>query len=366
MSSPATATTGDTARAVPTLIVLAVAAFGYFFAGWLGTAVMGYPKSPVSTVMVAILAGLLLANLAPRVAALARPVLRRCTTTVLQVGIVLLGLKLSLIGAATLGVTALPVVIFCISTALAIVIAASRPLGLSRELGALIAVGTSICGVTAIAATAPLIRAREAEVSYATACISLFGITALLFYPTLAHQLFGDSPRLAGIFLGTAVHDTAQVAGAGLAFQQQFGVPGALEAATVTKLLRNLCMAVVIPGVAWVYRDRSAGGEDGVKRGPPVPLFVVGFILMCSFRSIGDIGDRAFGALPPQAWHRLLDGAQYVSEWALTIAMAAVGLQTRFSAFRTLGWKPFALGLFAAALVGVVSVATLFVLFRAS
>jgi uncharacterized integral membrane protein (TIGR00698 family) len=248
----------------------------------------------------------------------------------------------------------------CIVVALAVVMSISRLLGLSRELGALIAVGTSICGVTAIAATAPLIRAREVEVSYATACISLFGMMALIVYPGVAYFIFGDQLRLAGIFLGTAVHDTAQVAGAALMYEEQFNASGTLEAATVTKLLRNLCMAVVIPFVAILYRNPRRAADPLAGKAPPlVPVFVLGFIALCAVRTVSDLGERPFGLLSPEDWMAFVQGTQYASEWALTLAMAAIGLQTRFVAFRSLGWRPLALGLFAALLVGLVSAGTL-------
>jgi uncharacterized integral membrane protein (TIGR00698 family) len=359
-------------------LVAACAVFGREAARFIGTALMGFEKSPVSGVMFAILVGLVIANAAPRVVEKHRATLRFFTTTVLRLGIVLLGLRLSLVAASSLGLEALPVVLLCIAVALLVVTAASRWLGLSRELGSLIAVGTSICGVTAIAATAPLIRAREIEISYATACITLFGMAALLAYPAMAHALFSGQPVLAGIFLGTSVHDTAQVAGAGLMYQEQFRAAGALEAATVTKLVRNLFMALVIPLVAIVNRRRLepaardeavedeadsdgavARPSDEAARPPLVPLFVVGFVAMCAVRTIGDMGEQPLEVLSPDQWRMLLEAAHIGSEWALTLAMAAVGLQTRFAAFRQLGLRPLALGLFAAALVGAVSAGAL-------
>ncbi|HKZ73269.1 MAG TPA: putative sulfate exporter family transporter [Steroidobacteraceae bacterium] len=337
-------------------VVLAMAALGRWLADWTGTSLMGFEKSPLSGVLFAILLGIVMANAAPSIADRAVPALSLCTTTILRAGIVLLGFRLSLATASALGLAALPVVALCIVVALAIVTVTGRAFGLSRELGALIAVGTSICGVTAIAATAPLIRAREVEVSYATACISLFGLAALLVYPSIADALFRHDPRLAGMFLGTAIHDTTQVAGAALMYQEQFHAHGALEAATVTKLVRNLCMAFVIPAVAMLYRDTDRDGDVRAAARPAVvPLFVVGFAAACALRSIGDASDTPFGVLSPDGWRAFLACAQTSSEWALTIAMAAVGLGTRFAAFRALGWRPLALGLIAAGLVGVVS-----------
>jgi uncharacterized integral membrane protein (TIGR00698 family) len=342
-------------RSTGIALVLAIAALGRWLAEWLGTDLMGFARSPVSGVLLAILLGLAIANLAPALAGRAAPVTGFFATTVLRAGIVLLGFRLSVLAVSGIALQALPLVLLCILVPLAIVIPLSRAFGLSRELGALIAVGTSICGVTAIAATAPLVKAREVEVSYATACVSLFGLMALLVYPAIAHALFGGSPAFAGMFLGTAIHDTSQVAGAALMYQEQFRSEGALEAATVTKLVRNLCMVFVIPAVAFLQRDRVEMRVDAGGRTPIVPLFVVGFVACCVLRTLGDQAAVPAGSMSAPLWRGFLDLAQLASDWALTMALAAIGLATRFSAFRALGWRPLALGLVAALLVGLAS-----------
>ena len=90
----------------------------------------------------------------------------------------------------------------------------------------LIAIGTSVCGTTAIVATAPVIKAKKGEVAYAIANITLFGIIAMLVYPYFAEWYFdGDADVQAGLFLGTAIHETSQVAAAGLIYDQQFNSP---------------------------------------------------------------------------------------------------------------------------------------------
>ncbi|MCB1625682.1 MAG: putative sulfate exporter family transporter [Pseudomonadales bacterium] len=347
------------------LLVAGCAVVGTWAAGYLGTSLLGFAKSPVSGVMMAILLGLVIAQLAPRQVDATLPTLRFFTTTVLRTGIVLLGTRLSIVAVSALGLQALPVVVLSIVAALSIVLLVGRAMRLPLELGLLIAVGTAICGVTAIAATAPLIRARALEVSYATGCVALFGMLALLIHPFIAHALFGAQPVLAGIFLGTAVHDTAQVAGAAMLYMQQYADPVALEAATVTKLLRNLFMAVVIPFAAVLAsRARSDSPTPGTiaKRPPLVPLFVAGFIGMCVVRTIGDLGDRPFGLLSTELWSSTLLFAQTLSEWCLIAAMAAVGLQTRLDSFAKLGFRPLLLGLIAASLVGVVSAISLSIL----
>ena len=100
--------------------------------------------------------------------------LRLCVKRILRVGVALLGLRLSITAVGTIGLTALPIVIGCIVAALLVVTRLSRLVGLSPRLGSLIAVGTSICGVSAIVATAPVIQADEEEVSYSVAVITLF------------------------------------------------------------------------------------------------------------------------------------------------------------------------------------------------
>ncbi len=337
-------------------LALAVAVLASYSASWIGESLLGFDKSPVSAIMLAIMIGMVLCNvvaLAPRAGA----GLKFCSTTILRVGIMLLGFRLSLLSAGKFTLVALPFVIVAIAAGLAVIGGLGRRLGLSRSLGGLIAVGTSICGATAIVATAPLIRARESEVSYAIACITVFGVAAMFLYPILAHGFFADAPELAGLFLGTSIHETAQVAGAGMMYQAQYAAPVALDIATVTKLVRNLCMIAVIPLAGILF---GAAREPGETRGwraylAMVPWFVVGFALCSALRTLGDAGERAFGILQPQDWQWAVGFLRHAAEILLLIAMAAVGLNSSFSGIRRIGLRPFLLGLFAAVVVGGVS-----------
>ena len=334
-------------------LALAVAAAGRWGAHRLGTAVLGFAQSPVSEISVAIVLGLVIRNTVGLPAVYERG-LRLCGREVLRAGIVLLGLRLSLGAVGRIGLVGIPVILGCIATALVAVTWLNRVLGLPRRLGSLIAVGTSICGVSAIVATAPVIDAEEDEVSYAVACVTLFGLLALFAYPFLAHVLFGDDPRLAGLFLGTAIHDTAQVAGAGLMYQQQFHAPRALSTAMVTKLVRNLSMVGVIPLVGVLYHGR-AGGQATRARfriAQAVPVFVLGFLAAAAVRTTGDLGDRPFFLLGRSSWNGLLAQADALAAWCLVAAMASVGLGTSLGRVMRLGWKSFFVGLVAAAAVG--------------
>lgn len=318
-------------------------------------------SSPVSGVPVAIVLGLLLRNALPLPAALT-PGLKFATTTILRAGIVIVGIRLSLFDVVKLGIFGLPVVVGAIVTGLVFVTWFNRKLGLPPRLGTLIAAGTSICGVTAIVSTAPAIEADEREVAYAVANVVAFGLIGMLLYPYLAHSILSTSETI-GLFLGTAIHDTSQVVGAALTYKQVYGDDVVLRVATVTKLTRNIFLAVVIPVLTWMHlraQARIGAGGIGAVSTSIVPGFVVGFVLMALVRTIGDatLGSTgaAFGVLSAEAWASLTKdlGDFWASQVLLGTAMAAVGLNTSFSVFKGVGLKPFAVGMAGALVVGAV------------
>jgi uncharacterized integral membrane protein (TIGR00698 family) len=338
-------------------LAVAISLLAGIAASWVGTSLLGFDKSPISAIMMAIILGMLVANAVTLPAGL-QAGLKFCTTFILRVGIMLLGIRLSLLSAGQFTLVALPFVLAAIAAGLLTVGLIGRYMGLSKQLSGLIAVGTSICGCTAIVATAPLIKANESEISYAIACITIFGLAAMFFYPLLAHYAFANQPELAGLFLGTSIHETAQVAGAGMMYEAQYNSPVALELATVTKLVRNLCMIAVIPLVGILYgAERSAADSGKINYLAMVPWFIVGFAAMSAIRTIGDQGELAFGVLDPAQWQHIVAIVRDVAEQFLLVAMAAVGLTSMFAGMRNIGLRPFALGLFAALLIGGVSFA---------
>ena len=330
-------------------LLLALGARGV--ADGVGVGLLGFERSPISPILFAVVLGLALR------AAVGFPGsydvgLRFCVQKLLRVGVALLGLRLSLEAVGTLGLMALPVVLMTIASALVIVALATRALGLPARLGTLIAVGTAICGNSAVLATGPLLGARDDEVSYAVGCVTLFGLVALLVHPFVAHALFEGSAQPAGMFLGVSIHDTAQVAGAGLLYLEQFGAPEALDAAMVTKLLRNLFLVAVVPGVALLHRGRGAGVRRP-KLSQAVPGFVLGFLALVVLRTLGDLGPLPFGGLlSAEAWSGVLESGARFSGWLLVLAMAAVGLGTDLRSLRRLGVRPLLVGFVAALVVG--------------
>ncbi|MDH4109989.1 MAG: putative sulfate exporter family transporter [Gammaproteobacteria bacterium] len=344
------------------ILALILAVGGHFLSELIGVTWMGLPKSPISAIMMAIILGIIVRNTFSLPATF-QPGIRFGLVRVLRLGIVLLGIRLSLSEAGAIGLQALPVIIGAVASALLIVTYLSRKLGMSGKLGTLIAVGTSICGATAIVATAPTIGAKDDEVAYSVACVTLFGVIAMLVYPFAAHAIFSGDAFASGLFLGTSVHETAQVAGAGLVYQQYYGDAIALDAATVTKLVRNLGMLVIIPLMSIVYHRTSTEGGQAPKWWTMVPLFVIGFACMSLLRTVGDMGDRAFGVLEPTQWKAVVNYTKEAAELCLAVAMAAVGLGTSIKGLKDIGLKPLGVGLFSAVLVGVVSITLISILY---
>jgi uncharacterized integral membrane protein (TIGR00698 family) len=355
-------------RLIPgVLAAVVVMLAGFWLADQIGHAILAAQgltgSSPISGVPVAIVLGLLLCNAVALPESLT-PGLKFATTTVLRAGIVLVGIRLSLFDVLKLGLAGLPVVIAAITTGLVFVTWFNRRLGLPPRLGTLVAAGTSICGVTAIVSTAPAIEADEREVAYAVANVVAFGLFGMLVYPYLAHALLARSETI-GLFLGTAVHDTSQVVGAALTYKQLYADDVVLRTATVTKLTRNIFLAVVIPVLTWLHvRETGHPGAARQSTGASwtryVPGFVIGFLSMAVVRSVGDAmlnnGRAAYGLLDAAGWKALTDfvGDTVASRYLLGTAMAAVGLSTSFRVFRGVGLKPFAVGLAGALVVGTV------------
>jgi uncharacterized integral membrane protein (TIGR00698 family) len=327
------------------LALIAVAA-----SDWIGVTWLGFAQSPVPPALVAIALGLAIRNAIGLPSAYDAG-LRFCVQRVLRVGVALLGLRLSLVAVGGIGLAALPIVAASIATALALVALVNRWLGLPARLGTLIAVGTAICGNSAIAAIAPAIGAKDDELSYAVGCVTLFGLCALIVYPFASHVVFAGDPHLAGLFLGTAIHDTAQVAGAGMLASQHFGDPTVLETAAVTKLLRNAFMVAVVPAAAWWHQRGAAAGASSrvrVRFTQAVPWFVLGFLALALLRTLVDLGGSALA-------QRAVASGLWLSAVCLALAMAAIGLGTNLRKLRGLGWRPLAVGFAAALTTGAVA-----------
>jgi uncharacterized integral membrane protein (TIGR00698 family) len=289
----------------------------------IGIEMFGTTKSPISTVMIAILLGIIMGNaFTPRPGMMVG--LDFTQKYILKLGIIFLGIRLSFGEFLKFGTVAIPLIIVCILSVLVLIKLLIKKVPISSKMSYLIAIGTSVCGATAIVAMAPVIEAKKTEVAYAIANITLFGVIAMLVYPYFAEWYFYGEPLKAGLFFGTAIHETSQVAAAGLIYDQQFNSPETLNVATVTKLIRNTFLVIMIPLFGFLY-NRGKAKDKSYSIFSIFPYFVLGFIGMIIVRNIGDQiftienGNHEF-------WETLINYIKNLATVFLTMSMAAVGI----------------------------------------
>ena len=252
----------------------------------IGIELLGYSKSPISTAMIAILLGMFFGNFF-KVRDGFQKGLDFTREYILKMGIICLGIQLKPFEFLDFGKIAIPLIIICIISVLIVIKLLIKKLKIPTRMAYLISIGSTVCGTTAIMATAPVIKANKSEISYAIANITLFGIISMLLYPYFANFYFDGNSLFAGLFLGTSIHETSQVAAAGLIYDQQFNSPETLNIATVTKLIRNTFLIIMIPLFAFLY-NRGQRKEKKYSILSIFPYFVLGFVGMIIFRNIGD------------------------------------------------------------------------------
>tara|TARA_Y100000748_G_scaffold17260_1_gene13346 strand:+ start:61 stop:1134 length:1074 start_codon:yes stop_codon:yes gene_type:complete len=320
----------------------------------IGIELLGYDKSPISTAMIAILLGIFFGN-AFKVRDSLQKGLDFTKEYILKLGIICLGIQLKPFEFLEFGKIAIPLIVICIISVLLVIKILIKKLKIPTRMAYLISIGSTVCGTTAIIATAPVIKANKNEISYAIANITLFGILSMLIYPYFANFYFDGESLFVGLFLGTSIHETSQVAAAGLIYDQQFNSPEALNIATVTKLIRNTFLIIMIPLFAFLY-NRGKTKERSYSILNIFPYFVLGFVVMIIFRNIGD---QVFIIDNKDKWIETIDFIRSSSKVFLTMAMAAIGLSTNLKDIKNMGPKPFIVGFIAMLTVGIVCILTI-------
>lgn len=284
-----------------------------------------------------------------------------CIKNILKIGIIILGIKLSFLQLLTVSLKSILVVVPCIFITITTVLFANKYLKISGKLSMLIAVGTSICGASAIAAASPAVGAKKEEMSYAIANITLFGLFGMICYPYFANFIFSGNTFAVGLFLGSAIHDTSQVTGAAMIYDQVYMSSETLKIATVTKLLRNTAMIIVIPFLA--IRFNSA--EHITNRSRNIfklfPMFILGFIVFIILRSLGDFIfieiEYNNGFMNANNWMVSISILSFLSKFLLTTSMAAIGLSINLRVLKKMGLKIFYFGFTISCFVGLISIA---------
>jgi len=294
----------------------------------------------MSALTLAIVLGLVVGNsLYPRIAAASGPGVQFSKQTLLRAGVVLYGLRLTLLDVRQVGwVGVLIDATVILSTFGLAYLIGTRLFGLDRRTSMLIGAGSAICGAAAVMATEPVVRARAEQVTVAISTVVLFGTVAIFLYPLLysVHLPWLPLPSGAtafGIYAGSTIHEVAQVVAAG----RSVGAETA-NTAVITKLVRVMMLAPFLLGLsAWLARDRGAAAAKGSgaahhTRRLPIPWFAFGFTLIVVLNSTAWLPRRALA--PAISLDTLL----------LAMAMASLGLTTHLSAIRQAGLKPMLLG----------------------
>lgn len=283
-----------------------------------------------SALLIAIVLGLVVANTL-RVPAVLGDGVEVAGRRVLRIGIVFLGLQLSLADVAGLGPAVIAVVVSVVVGGLLATMGWGALLGVPFTRRLLIAGGFSICGAAAVAGVAGVVEAEEEDVAAGIALVVLFGTVMIPVAPAVG-ALAGLDDAGRAVLAGASIHEVAQVVAAA-------GVigPGALGAAVLVKLARVLMLAPVLVGIG-IWQRRGAR-EAGRAPGAVVPLFVAAFVAAVLLRSFAD--------LPPS----VLDAATWTGTLLLATAMFALGLGVRARELRAVGGATLALGALSTATV---------------
>lgn len=290
--------------------------------------------------VIAILLGMLLTNFIPDKAAFHAGI-TFTSKKVLQYAVILLGFGLNLNVVLETGKQSLPIILATITTSLVLAYLLHRALRIPSKIATLVGVGSSICGGSAIAATAPVIDADDEEVAQAISVIFFFNILAALLFPHLG-QLLGfsrTSGEAFGIFAGTAVNDTSSVTAAASTWDSLFGLGSqTLDKAVTVKLTRTLAIIPITLCLA-LYRTKAAG-QNATEKGSVsfrkiFPFFILYFIAASVITTIA-----VSMGVPNSFFTPLKD----LSKFLIILAMAAVGLNTDLLKLIRTGGKPLFLG----------------------
>ncbi|MBB6412520.1 YeiH family protein [Mesorhizobium sangaii] len=252
----------------------------------------------------------------------------------LRFAIVLLGFQLTLGQVVSIGAGGVGIVALTLGSTFLFTITLGRLIGVDAKLAQLIAAGTSICGASAIVASNIVTDARDEDVTYAVASITLFGTVAMLGFPLLAPVL-GLDQHAFGLWAGASIHEVAQVIGAGFQNGTQSG-----EIATVAKLTRVAMLAPMVIALGLMARRKSS--SQSAAR-PPMPWFVAAFVAVVALNSLVTV--------PPE----VKSAMALATTIMLTMGLAAMGLQADISQLRSRGLRPLALAFSAFLFIGCFS-----------
>ena len=275
---------------------------------------------------------------------------------ILQLAIVLLGIKISFSQFASVSIQSIGIIIITMLLIFFTYLAISKLLPVQKEVSKLLAIGTSICGVTAIMASSSVLKSKDYDVGIAVLIVVLWGSLAVLVYPFFIEWYF-ISDLAKGIFLGIGIHDTSQVLAAAMIHSDLYQNNKVLEIATITKLLRSLFLALLVPSLFFFknrlernnYKKISILGN--IKNS--IPLFVIGFIVLIIIRAIAD--NYYFNSV---TWTNILVVLENIFSILFGLALTALGASINLKKILSQSYVPIIIGM----IYSFVSFFTIFIL----
>ena len=311
-----------------------------------GLKVGGFSLEVIGAPVFAIIFGMLITMFSPSFAESAKykDGIKFTSKKILQWAVIILGFSLNLGTIVAVGSRSLPVILTTIPTSLIMAYIMMKVLHIDKKVSCLIGVGSSICGGSAIAATAPVIDADDKAVAQSISVIFLFNVLAALIFPTLGHALGLGSEGFA-IFAGTAVNDTSSVTAAAATAESIYGVEGILSGAVTVKLTRTLAIIPITLALAFyrAYEAKKSGGAAGSYSLSAIfPFFILYFVAAAILTTI--VGMLPAGGLTKFYMVTFVGAMKWLAKFFIAMAMCAIGLNTNLVELIKKGGKPICMG----------------------
>lgn len=283
----------------------------------------------LSPLVVGILIGIVFANTLGRYLPEEwRSGLKFCSKRILRIGIIFFGFRLTLADVAQVGLSAVALDIFIVCSTIGLGLLVGKWLNMDKETTLLTSSGSAICGAAAVLGAEATLKSEAYKTAVAVSTVVLFGTLSMFLYPVLYRNgFFLLSPHEMGLYTGSTVHEVAHVVGASNAMGKEVA-----EVAVIVKMIRVILLVPVLLVFSWSARSRSENVAPDQRR-LVVPWFALLFLLAIALNTLLSLSPA------------VTEPIKTVDNFALTMAMTALGCETTIDKFRQAGWRPFVLAL---------------------
>jgi hypothetical protein len=283
----------------------------------------------LSPLVVGILIGIVFANtLGHYLPEEWRSGLKFCSKRILRIGIIFFGFRLTLADVAQVGLSAVALDIFIVCSTIGLGLLVGKWLNMDKETTLLTSSGSAICGAAAVLGAEATLKSEAYKTAVAVSTVVLFGTLSMFLYPVLYRNgFFPLSTHEMGLYTGSTVHEVAHVVGASNAMGKEVA-----EVAVIVKMIRVILLVPVLLVFSWSARSRSENVAPDQRR-LVVPWFALLFLLAIALNTLLSLSPA------------VTEPIKTVDNFALTMAMTALGCETTIDKFRQAGWRPFVLAL---------------------